>query len=166
MATILDLPRELYLIICSNLSPTDLTRLAGVSRDHYLTAQGPLFSRIHLTSFSALVKLVGTLMKVPVVSQISPKQRLHWHKLSDAQLCERDIRQLDLVLDIVKDASRMTGVSHDRAPPEPVALLWHHFRLSLMSMCYTWRVCSNCYLLSSQADFSRPALLGRALTLH
>lgn len=72
-ATMLDLPRELYLMVCSYLTPTELSKLAGVSRDHYLAIQEPLFRHIRVTSHARLVKLVGTLMKVPVVSTISKK---------------------------------------------------------------------------------------------
>lgn len=73
MATMLDLPRELYLMICSDLGTKELKQLAGVSRDHYLAVQQPLFLRARITSFGALVKLVSTLTKPPVVSQISTK---------------------------------------------------------------------------------------------
>ena len=73
MASMLELPWELYLLICNFLTPIELTRLAGVSRDHYLAVQQPLFSRVQITSFGALVKLVGTLLKAPIVSRISPK---------------------------------------------------------------------------------------------
>ena len=43
-----------------------------------------------------LVRAIG---KPPVVSNISAKQRLHWHKLTDAQLREREIRHLTITLD-------------------------------------------------------------------
>lgn len=114
MAKMLDLPRELYLIVCSHLSTRELTWLAGVSRDHYLAVQQPLFSRITTKSFSALVKLVSTLTKTPVVSHISSKQRLLWHRLSDSQLRERDIRHLDLTLDIAQDGFLITGAVLER----------------------------------------------------
>ena len=109
MASILDLPRELYLMVCSYLTPTQLTQLAGVSRDHCLAVQQPLFAQIRLTSYAALVRLVSALTKVPIVSRISKKQRLHWHKLSDAQLCEREISHLDLLLSNKKDGNRIVG---------------------------------------------------------
>lgn len=73
MASMLELPRELYLIVCDYLTPVELSKLAGVSRDNYLAAQEPLYSNIKITSFEQLVKLVGSLTKPPVVSNISPK---------------------------------------------------------------------------------------------
>lgn len=105
----LELPRELYLIICSDLTPTELAKLAGVTRDHYLAVQQPLYARVKITKYSNLIKLVDTLRRVPVVSTISPQQRLRWHKLSDAELRERDIRHLDLLLDSSMDGHRITG---------------------------------------------------------
>jgi hypothetical protein len=118
MATMLELPRELYLMICDYLKPTgtyrpipnldfhtdttfihiDLTHLARVSRDHYLAVQQPIFQHVSVYSFDSLVKLLSTALKVPVVSHISPKQRRYWHKLSDAELRERDIRSLHIRL--------------------------------------------------------------------
>lgn len=89
MPSFLDLPRELYLEVCSYLQPSDLTGLAGVSRDSYLAVQGPLYTSIKITAYGNLIKLVHTLKGVPVVSQVSPQRRLRWHKLSDAQLRER-----------------------------------------------------------------------------
>ncbi|KAK5130072.1 hypothetical protein LTR08_002505 [Meristemomyces frigidus] len=112
MLSILDLPRELYLDVCSYLEPFDLSKLARVSRDHYSAVQGPLYARIRITSYQSLVKLVHTLPRVPVVSHISPQQRSRWHQLSDAQLYERDIKRLDLVIDSHgKDARRITGAT-------------------------------------------------------
>lgn len=72
----LELPRELYLMICDYLSPKDLARLACVTKDHYLAAQQPLFKTIRITAFGNLVKLVSTITKPPIVSSISKKQRL------------------------------------------------------------------------------------------
>ncbi|KAK5114342.1 hypothetical protein LTR62_002594 [Meristemomyces frigidus] len=109
MATMLDLPRELYLIICSDLTPPELARLGGVSKDHYLAVQQALYNHIAIDSYSRLVKLVETLAKVPVVSRISAQQRLRWFKLSDAQLRERDIKTLHLILDRVKDGHKIIG---------------------------------------------------------
>ncbi|KAK5686181.1 hypothetical protein LTS10_002296 [Elasticomyces elasticus] len=111
MLSLLDLPRELYLIITSHLQPTDLTHLAGVTRDHYLAAQEPLYTDVKITAYSRFVKLVDTLRKVPVVSTISPQQRLRWFKLSDAQLRERDIKHFSLVLDGSVDGQRITGAA-------------------------------------------------------
>jgi len=105
----LELPRELYLMICSYLEPTDLTKLAGVSRDTYLAVQQPLYARINITAYASLIKLVNTLQRVPVVSHISSTQRLRWFKLADSQLRERDIKYLDLVLDHRKDGQKITG---------------------------------------------------------
>jgi len=96
-------------MVCSYLTPTDVARLAGVSRDHYLAVQQPLYERIDITAYASLIKLVDTLRRVPVVSHISPQQRLRWFKLSDEQLRERDIKYLDLVLDRRKDGSKITG---------------------------------------------------------
>jgi hypothetical protein len=92
---------------------TDLTRLACVSRDHYLAVQHPLFGHIKIHSFNSLVKLLGTVVKVPIVSRISAKQRRYWHKLSDAELRERDIRSLHIHLDCRKD-SRIIGAIVER----------------------------------------------------
>ncbi|KAK0364388.1 hypothetical protein LTR91_024866 [Friedmanniomyces endolithicus] len=111
MLSVLDLPRELYLIVCTHLQPTDLARLAGVSRDHYLAAQEPLYTSITITSYSRFVKLVDTLRRVPVVSTISPQQRLRWFKLTDAQLREREIKHLHIILDNREDGYRITGAT-------------------------------------------------------
>lgn len=73
MATFLELPREIYLIICSLLSTADLITLASLSRNHYLAAQRPLYSNVRLGHYGALIKLIGALNKVPIVSHISPR---------------------------------------------------------------------------------------------
>ena len=73
MASMLELPRELYLMICDYLSPRDLAQLARVNKDHYLAAQQPLFKNIKITAFGNLVKLVHTITKPPIVSIISKK---------------------------------------------------------------------------------------------
>ena len=111
MLSVLDLPRELYLMVCTYLQPTDLARLAGVSRDHYLAAQEPLYTAITITSYGRFVKLVDILRRVPVVSTISPQQRLRWFKLTDAQLRERDIKHLHIILDNREDGYRITGAT-------------------------------------------------------
>lgn len=72
----LELPRELYLVVCSYLTPTDVAKLAGVSRDHYLATQQPLYARINITAYGLLIRLVDTLRRVLVVSHISLQQRL------------------------------------------------------------------------------------------
>ncbi|KAH9827747.1 hypothetical protein Tdes44962_MAKER09654 [Teratosphaeria destructans] len=109
MASFLDLPRELFLSVCSYLAPTELTSLAGVSRDNYLAVQQPLFHRIQLTRYGNLIKLVHTLQQIPIVSPISLAQRQRWHRLSDEQLCDRDIRHLRLELDGLREGDRITG---------------------------------------------------------
>ena len=129
MTSILDLPRELFLEVCSQLAPTEVTGLGAVCRDLYLAVQQPLYSRIRLTSYGSLVKLIGTLTKSPVVSKLtarcarahyekvfplskltnSCRQRLRWWKLSDYELQDRDIQYLDLTLDTRKDMAKITG---------------------------------------------------------
>jgi len=107
----LELPRELYLMICEYLKPTtDLTRLAGVCKDHYLAVQQPRYREVNITSYRSLIELVQTLQKVPVVSHISPHQRRTWFTLSDAQLSERDIKHLNIVLDERKEGTKILGV--------------------------------------------------------
>lgn len=73
MASMLELPRELYLMTCDYLSPSDLARLARVTKDHYLAVQQPLFKTIRINTFGNLVKLVHTITKPPIVSTISKK---------------------------------------------------------------------------------------------
>ncbi|KAK3677348.1 hypothetical protein LTR78_002886 [Recurvomyces mirabilis] len=109
MATMLDLPRELYLGICALLSAHHLANLSGVTKDHYLAAQQPLYNHIQLTSYKKLVRLTETLSKNPVVSTISPQQRLRWFKLSEEQLLERNIKTIALILDRAKDGHKITG---------------------------------------------------------
>ncbi|KAF2769422.1 hypothetical protein EJ03DRAFT_336283 [Teratosphaeria nubilosa] len=109
MLSFLDLPRELFISVCSYLAPTELTKVAGVSRDHYLAVQQPLYNRIQLTKYGNLVKLVHTLQRVPIVSIISLPQRQRWHRLSDEQLREREIKHLRLELDSRQDGEKITG---------------------------------------------------------
>ncbi len=78
MATFIDLPREIYLMVCALLTTTDLTKLASISRDHYLAVQQPLYSSIRIISYKALVKLVGSSVKAPVVSHLTPKYVSLW----------------------------------------------------------------------------------------
>ena len=59
------------------------------------------------------MKLLRTVVKVPIVSHISAKQRRYWHKLSDAELRERDIRSLHIELDCHKDG-RIVGAIVER----------------------------------------------------
>ncbi|EME77565.1 uncharacterized protein MYCFIDRAFT_179081 [Pseudocercospora fijiensis CIRAD86] len=97
-ATMLHLPRELYLEIIDSLSPKDRSTLARLSKDHYLAVQEPLYAHTSISAWPRLVVLVRTLMKTPIVSSLSAKQRLNWHKLSDHQLRERSIKTLDITL--------------------------------------------------------------------
>ena len=53
------------------------------------------------------------MVKVPIVSHISAKQRRYWHKLSDAELRERDIRSLHIQLDCRND-TRTVGAIVER----------------------------------------------------
>ncbi|KAK3075595.1 hypothetical protein LTR53_000933 [Teratosphaeriaceae sp. CCFEE 6253] len=109
--SMLDLPRELYLMVCSYLQPTDLASLAGITRDHYLAVQEPLYTTIRIAVYSHLVRLVETLGRIPVVSTTSPQQRLRWWKLTDAQLRERDVKHLHLTIDSRTVNTRITGAA-------------------------------------------------------
>lgn len=84
-----------------------------MSRDHYLAVQQPLFQHIRIFTFDGLVKLLSTVLKVPVVSYISPQQRRHWYKLSDAELRERDVKSLQIKLDCITDR-RIVGAILER----------------------------------------------------
>ncbi|TKA22383.1 hypothetical protein B0A50_08265 [Salinomyces thailandicus] len=107
--SILDLPRELYLEVCSYLTVPDLTRTARLCRDHYLAVQQPLYTDIKIETHSKLIKLVETLTKTPTVSHISPQQRLRWFKLSNAELRGREIKYLKLVIGSISDPENATG---------------------------------------------------------
>ncbi|KAI5361758.1 Putative F-box domain-containing protein [Septoria linicola] len=113
-ASMLQLPRELYLECCAYLTPTDLTKLSRVSRDHYLAVQESLYGHVGITTFPQLVNLVRTVGRAPIVSCISAEQRLHWHKLSDAQLRERDIRRLDIILNSTNKHGKISGEHFSR----------------------------------------------------
>lgn len=65
-----------------------------------------------INSFGALVKLQTTVVKIPVVSHISSKQRQRWYKLSDAELRERDIKYLSIQLG--RYDKNITGAIIDR----------------------------------------------------
>ncbi|KXS97194.1 hypothetical protein AC578_884 [Pseudocercospora eumusae] len=115
-ATMLDLPRELYLDITDYLNPKQTSTLARLSKDHYLAVQEPLYAHVSINAWPKLVILVRTLMKPPIVSSLSAKQRLNWHKLSDQQLRERSIKTLEIALksSVTKNATgsdlaRMVG---------------------------------------------------------
>ncbi|KXT14001.1 hypothetical protein AC579_8861 [Pseudocercospora musae] len=115
-ATMLDLPRELYLEITDYLNPKQRSTLARLSKDHYLAVQEPLYDHVSINAWPKLAILVRTLMKPPIVSSLSAKQRLNWHKLSDQQLRERSIKTLQITLksSVTKNATgsdlaRMVG---------------------------------------------------------
>ena len=112
----LDLPRELYLEITDYLNPKQKSTLARLSKNHYLAVQEPLYTHASINAWPKLVVLVRTLMKAPIVSSLSVKQRLNWHKLSDQQLRERSIKTLQITIksSITKNATgadlaRMVG---------------------------------------------------------
>ena len=73
MAALLDIPRELFLMISTYLSPRDLAKLTLVSRNTYVTAQPVLYRTVELPTYKALIKLTRTLVKVPVVSCLTQR---------------------------------------------------------------------------------------------
>jgi hypothetical protein len=73
MATLLDLPRELFLLVCDQLPVLDLASLSQCSRMHYLATQESMYSKIALKTYNALVKLTWTMMRTPVVSLLTTK---------------------------------------------------------------------------------------------
>lgn len=89
------------------------------------------------------MRLVRAIGKPPVVSNISAKQRLHWHKLTDAQLREREIRNLILTLDsrdnhavaTAEHFSRCIGAISRRGNGTKIILAlygdWNHLLLQL-----------------------------------
>ncbi|KAK4497257.1 hypothetical protein PRZ48_011707 [Zasmidium cellare] len=112
--TFMDLPREIYLMVCAYLTPKDLSRLALVGKDCYLAAQQPLYDHIHITAIHQLKSLVWTLPRTPAVSHISAKQRQLWHKFTDAQLRDRDIKTLTILLDVANTKGSFVGVDFAR----------------------------------------------------
>lgn len=128
-ATMLDLPRELYLEITDYLNPKQKSTLARLSKDHYLAVQEPLYAHASINAWPKLVILVRTLMKAPIVSSLSAKQRLNWHKLSDQQLRERSIKTLGIGLksSLTKNATgsdlaRMVGAISRGSPGVKIRL--------------------------------------------
>lgn len=71
MAALLDIPRELFLMICTYLSPQDLTKLTLVSRNTYVATQPVLYKTVTLPTYAALVKFTRTLVAAPVVSSLT-----------------------------------------------------------------------------------------------
>ncbi|KAF2166322.1 hypothetical protein M409DRAFT_23513 [Zasmidium cellare ATCC 36951] len=114
--TFMDLPREVFLMICAYLTPKDLTRLAHFSKDCYLAVQQPLYEHIDITAIDELRSLVWTLGRWSlIVSHLSAKQRQHWQKLTDAQLCARDIKKVTILVDAATNTkSPLVGVDFAR----------------------------------------------------
>jgi hypothetical protein len=73
MAALLDIPRELFLMICTYLSPQDLAKLTLASRNTYVTTQSVLYTSVKLPTYTALVKLTRTLVQAPVVSRLTQR---------------------------------------------------------------------------------------------
>lgn len=73
MAALLDIPRELFLMICTYLSPRDLAKLTLASRNTYVTTQPVLYRSVKLPTYTALVKLTRTLVQAPVVSRLTQR---------------------------------------------------------------------------------------------
>lgn len=71
--TFMDLPREIYLMVCAYLTPHDLARLALVGKDCYLAVQQPLYDQVDITTWEQLPRLCRAFAAYPVVSQISAK---------------------------------------------------------------------------------------------
>lgn len=71
--TFMDLPREIYLMLCACLTPQDLARLALVGKDCYLAVQQPLYNQVNITTWEQLPRLCRALNGIPVVSNISAK---------------------------------------------------------------------------------------------
>jgi hypothetical protein len=73
MAALLDIPRELFLMICASLTPQDLANLTAVSRNTYVATLPVLYHSVTLSNHAALVKFTRTLVKSPVVSQLTQR---------------------------------------------------------------------------------------------
>jgi len=73
MASLLDIPRELFLMICAYLSAQDLAKLTLVSRNTYVTTQPVLYGDVTLPTCAALVKFTRTLVQAPVVSHLTQR---------------------------------------------------------------------------------------------
>jgi hypothetical protein len=73
MVSLFDIPRELFLIICTYLSPQDLAKLTLVSRNTYVATQPVLYRTVELPTYKALIKLTRTLMRAPVASRLTQR---------------------------------------------------------------------------------------------
>ena len=73
MVSLFDIPRELFLIICTYLSPQDLAKLTLVSRNTYVATQPVLYRTVELPTYKALIKLTRTLMQAPVASRLTQR---------------------------------------------------------------------------------------------
>jgi hypothetical protein len=73
MAALIDIPRELFLMICTYLSPQDLAKLTLASRNTYVTTQAVLYRSVKLPTYTALVKLTRTLVQAPAVSRLTQR---------------------------------------------------------------------------------------------
>jgi cystathionine beta-lyase family protein involved in aluminum resistance len=73
MAPLLDIPRELFLMVCAHLTTQDLAKLTAVSRNTYVATQSVLYHSVALTNHKALVKFTRTLVKSPVVSKLTQR---------------------------------------------------------------------------------------------
>lgn len=73
MAGLLDLPPELFLIICADLGQRDFSRLSMVSRLAYLTTQSLLYQRVTISTYAGLINLVRTLGESPVLTYLDQR---------------------------------------------------------------------------------------------
>jgi hypothetical protein len=73
MGALLDILRELFLEIFASPTPKDLAALTAVSRNTYVATQPVLYENVILSTYSALVKFTRTLVKSPVVSQLTQR---------------------------------------------------------------------------------------------
>lgn len=78
MAALLDIPRELFLMVCALLSPQDLAKLTAVSRNLYVATQPVLYQNVTISTYSHLVKFTRTLVKAPVVSRLTQRYHLNY----------------------------------------------------------------------------------------
>lgn len=88
--------------------------MVSEERDIYGCSSLTSTGHVTITTFPQLVNLVRTVVRAPIVSCISADQRLHWHKLSDTQLRERDIRRLDIVLNSTNKHGKISGEHFSR----------------------------------------------------
>lgn len=73
MVALLDMPRELFLMVCTFLDARDLAKLSAASRNIYVATQPVLYQNVTIPTYEALVKLTRTLVKTPVVSQLTQR---------------------------------------------------------------------------------------------